>query len=411
MLALVSSAATAVPAVARQVTAPVLFDRDMTVGAGASVSAMAGEVAARVEDHFIPRRLFEERGVTRRTANVAYRFFKFIYFDLPQEQWIVVANHEVFGHGARLRERFNGPIGYRIDAPVPYGHGGGETWFEFDREPSTYELLSVSAAGMEVDAVAARIVVQRAVAEGRMRPRDAMRYLGFELDTFSYIQSTGDAPEEPGHDVSDFLQEYNGLAASAGAPLLTPRTLRREALVCLANPMLAYAVYGIARYVWNGATDVRVPALSIAGVRYLPMLRYQLTPYGTELAVMNELAGLLRQTEIELRFGRFLDRTPWGIGVRQRDLVMWRDWHTDLALDLWRQPAIVASASESSTTQLHAGGEVRGRLKRPVGPAWFGTASPLLIVELGVKTAGYVPGEPLRAGAVARVGVGVPLGR
>ena len=60
----------------------------------------------------------------------------------------------------------------------------------------------------------------------------------------------------------------------------------------MASPMLGYALFGIGRYVWNGATDVAVPAMTIAGVRYLPMMRYRLTPYGTQWALENEFAGL-----------------------------------------------------------------------------------------------------------------------
>ena len=64
-------------------------------------------------------------------------------------------NHEVFGHGARLRERFDGPIEYRIALPEPYGDGTGATSFVFDREPTPFELLAVHAGGMESTGVAA----------------------------------------------------------------------------------------------------------------------------------------------------------------------------------------------------------------------------------------------------------------
>jgi hypothetical protein len=55
--------------------------------------------------------------------------------------------------------------------------------------------------------------------------------------------------------------------------------------VLLANPMLLYAADGIVRYVWHGATDTGIVALSVAGVRYVPIVRYRLTPYGSERAL------------------------------------------------------------------------------------------------------------------------------
>lgn len=387
---------------------PILLDPGMTVGAGATVTAAIGSAVARAEDAVVPARLFGERGLWRRAANISYRLLKLTYFDVPQEQWLLVANHEVMGHGARLRERFAGPIGYTIDAPAPYGPGGGSTFFRFDREPSSYELLAISAAGMEADGVAARLVAEAAFRDGRMGPRDAIRYLGFELDTLSYVMGTDDEPEEPGHDVSDFVQRYNDLAAALGAPSIAPRTLRREVLVSLANPMLAFAVYGIGRHVWNGTADVRVPALTIAGVRYLPLVRYQLTPYGAEWALTNHLSARGWPTRVEVRVGRAPGSRPWGLGVERLDVAVLRSWRVDAEVELWRQPPITG-APDTVGREASAGIQVRGRAQRPLVPLWFSSRRATVIVEAGAKTTGFVPGEPLRAGFVARAGVGVPL--
>lgn len=387
---------------------PILLDPGMTVGAGATVTAAIGSAVARAEDAVVPARLFGERGLWRRAANISYRLLKLTYFDVPQEQWLLVANHEVMGHGARLRERFAGPIGYTIDAPAPYGPGGGSTFFRFDREPSSYELLAISAAGMEADGVAARLVAEAAFRDGRMGPRDAIRYLGFELDTLSYVMGTDDEPEEPGHDVSDFVQRYNDLAAALGAPSIAPRTLRREVLVSLANPMLAFAVYGIGRHVWNGTADVRVPALTIAGVRYLPLVRYQLTPYGAEWALTNHLSARGWPTRVEVRVGRAPGSRPWGLGVERLDVAVLRSWRVDAEVELWRQPPITG-APDTVGRDASAGIQVRGRAQRPLVPLWFSSRRATVIIEAGAKTTGFVPGEPLRAGFVARAGVGVPL--
>ena len=413
MLRLVSATVLLALTIARisaaQDAVPVLVDTDMTVGAGATITAGIGAAVARVEDMFVPARLFAEQGIARRAANITYRVLKLTYFDVPQEQWLMVANHELMGHGARLRERFAGPIGYTIDAPAPYGPGGGSTFFRFDREPSSYELLAISAAGMEANAVAARLVADAAFREARMRPRDAIRYLGFELDTLNYVLSTGDDPEEPGHDVSDFVQEYNALAASLGTPPVAPRTLRREVLVSLANPMLGFAVYGIGRYVWNGATDVRVPALTIAGVRYLPLVRYQLTPYGTEWALTNHLAGRGWPTRVDVRVGRSPGSRPWGVGIERLNVAALRSWRIDAGVELWRQPSIAGPDAPARAAQL--GIQVRGRAERPLVPVWFSSRRATLIIDAAGKTAGFVPGQPLRGGVVVRAGVGVPLSR
>lgn len=410
MLAAAIGAAMPSPLAAQQPASEALVDRHLTVGAGATISATIGASVARAEDAVVPHRLFAERGTLPRTANIAYRLLKHAFFDAPQEQLLLVVDHELFGHGARLRERFDGPIGYRIHAPVPYGPGSATTSFVFDRPPTPYERLAVSAGGMEATGAVAAIIAERAFVDRRMQSRDALRYLAFELDTLSYIVSTDDEGEEPGHDVADFLATYNDVAAAAAAPRLTVRRLRREALVSLANPMLAYAAFGIGRYWWSGATDVAVPALSIGGVRYLPLVRYRLAPYGTEWAVVNALGGRVRPTEVDLRVGRSPLATPWGIGVRQRGAAKWREWTMDVAVDVWRQPPIAGRAAGVVTVDPRVGGRVRGRANHPLVPVWFSPHRATLILEIGAKSAGYVPGEPLRGGIVARAGVGLPLG-
>jgi len=144
VLAAACCAAADAPALARQATSPALIDRDFTVGAGASISATLGSLVARAEDAVVPHRLFTERGGLRRGSNITYRLLKYAVFDVPQESLLLVLNHELFGHGARLRERFDGPIGYRIHAPPPYGSGGGSTSFVFDREPSPRSMARTS---------------------------------------------------------------------------------------------------------------------------------------------------------------------------------------------------------------------------------------------------------------------------
>jgi len=408
VLAAAIGAAASSSAAAQQLASEALFDPCLTVGSGATISATIGTFVARAEGRAIPDQLFGEPGVSRRTANVTYRFLKHVFFDAPQEQLLLVFNHEVFGHGGRLRERFDGPIGYHIEIPAPYGGGAGETSFVLNRKPTPYELLAISAGGMEATSVVASIVAERAFVDGRMHPRDALRYLLFEFDTQGYIASTDDN-EEPGHDVGDFLKTYNDVATAVGAHALTPRQLRRESLVGLANPLGVYAVVGIARYWWNGATDIRVPTLSIAGVRYLPTVRYRLTPYGTEWSLVNALAGRMRPTELEVRIGRSPLETPWGIGVRQRRVATWRGWSVDAAVEMWRQPPVADTDPRRVEFDLRTGARVRGRASHAVMPVPFSTSRATLIVEVGAKSGGYVPGEPLRGGIVARAGIGLPV--
>src|SRR5918993_4911235 len=213
-------------------------DRHFTPVAGSAVVDLVGTLLGRAEDRLLPPRLFEEDTIVRRSAGASYRFARLFAIDLPVEEWLRVVNHEVFGHGARLREGFDGPIRYTIGVPPPYGEGGGSTSFQFDRDPSVEELLAITVGGMEANNVGASRVAIRAIHDGETTYRDMLRYLLGRLDSVGYILDTDDALEEEGHDVSDFLRIVGGVAGSG----LRPDDLRRRAIVGLADPMLGYAV-------------------------------------------------------------------------------------------------------------------------------------------------------------------------
>jgi hypothetical protein len=389
--------------------APLLFDPSITVGAGASLTTAAGAALAAAEDRVVPVRLFDERGLPRRAANIVYRFFRFSLFDLPQEDLLMVANHEVVGHGGRLRERFDGPISYRLDAPPPYGNGGGATYFSFDREPGVHELLAISAGGMEANGVAADRIATAAVDRRILRARDAMRYLEMRLDTARYVLGTSDTPEAPGHDVSDFVLTYNALAADAGTAPLKPHALRREVLVTFADPMIVYSAYAIGRYLAVGDTRTTVPMLRIGAVRMLPSLIYRLTPFGTEWGIGSALAWGEHGGWIEFRSGRATRSSPWGGGVRDADLAAWRRWRFSLsAAELWRQPPLALDAASPIDLQPAWGGAVSVRVRRTVATVWGGRLD--AVVDVGGKTGGFIAGEPLERGPVVRFGVALPLG-
>ena len=266
---------------------PLLVDRWMSPGAGATVTNGVARLVAHGEDQFVPLRLFSDEGKLRRGTNAGYRLLKLALFDDPQENWLRVANHEVFGHGGRLRELFDGHISYKLPAPPPYGPGGGATFFEFSRTPTVEEILAVGVGGMEANYVMARAIAQDALTEGRWNYRDAIRYYYSEYDTIHYIRSVHPLEEE-GHDVGDFLRIYNNVATRAGEKTISERQLRRSVLVSFANPLIAYSYYStFISYVWQGRTTAPVPMIHVGATRYLPMVRFHLTSFGTEFVLDN----------------------------------------------------------------------------------------------------------------------------
>ena len=397
-----------------QSSALVLVDRDLSIGAGATLANAAGRMVEAAENALVPQRLFEERGLGRRSGNIAYRTARLLYFDWPQEAWLLVASHEVFGHGARVRELFGGYVRYRIDAPGPYGGGGGVTFYEIGPDVTVHDLQAVSIAGMEVNAVAAAQIASAAFDAGRLTPRTALRYLGFELDAFDYIRGTRDEESRAGHDVSDFLELYNLGAEAAGGEPLTARHLRHQALASLANPMLVSAMIAIGRHVVTGASDGPVLALRIGPVRLMPVMRYRLAPFGPEWAVTSGVAAGRGTAEVSVRLGRAPLTRPFGVGVAYSGLTAGA-WQLSVALEGWRQPPLARGATADFGLSLIGrdlewGGRLRARAESPLAPLWWSDAPLVLVVDAGLKSNGFVPGEPIDPGLVLRAGLGIPIG-
>jgi hypothetical protein len=371
-------------------SATVLIDRDISPVAGATATITVGRLVAHSEDRFVPLRLFADRGKLRRATNASYRLAKLALFDDPQENWLRVANHELFGHGGRLRELFNGPVRYALPTPPPYGRGGGATDFQLDRTPTVEEMLAVTVGGMEANRMMARVLTQDALTSGRWHYRDARRYLYAEYDTIHYIRRTTGSEKE-GHDVGDFLKVYNEVAMANDEKTLSARMLRRRVLAGFANPMIAYSYYSaFISYVWSGHADSRVPMLRLGATRYLPMARFQLTSFGTEWVIDNALVRNGRFIDATIRTGQTIGARTWGVGLQTTRLAAWRGWTFDGDGDLWHQP--------------EWGGEVTATAHRQVGqlPRLHNTLA--LVVQAGYKTNGFLAGERIHQGAVVRIG-------
>ena len=366
----------------------VFVDSGMTAGAGATVINGAARVVAGVEERFVPIRLFEDRGKLRRSANATYRFVKLGLFDEPQENWLRVVNHEVFGHGARLRNLFDGHVGYDLPAPPPYGRGGGATFFEIDHPATVEEVLAISVGGMEANYVLARTLAQDAITEGQWNYRDARRYLYAEYDTIRYILGTNDFEGE-GHDVGDFRRVYNDVATLFDEPTLSARTLRRRALVGFANPLIAYSYYStFVSYIWEGHTMAPVPTIHFGATRYLPMARFHLTPFGTEFVVDNAFVRNGRFFDATVTAGQTVGTRTWSLGLQGTRIAALNGWNLDGAGTVWHRP--------------DWGGSVTGTVSRAVFRRPGGGLD--VVAQIGYKTDGFDPGNPLHEGAFVRIG-------
>ncbi len=379
-----------------------VVDRPMTIAAGTTDLLSIQRTLSAIEDRVLPPTRFRETTAPRRALGVGYRLAKFLAVDLPQDHFVMVVAHEVFGHGARLRE-FGAPaIGYAFDAPIPYGGGGASTRFHPPAGLARADEVSIATAGIEAQNVLAAAIGGEALARGVLHHREAWLYVESRLAGLRYIRSVSPRSRE-GHDVAAFLRAINDGCEPPACRPLEPGTLKRQALFMLADPLLASAAYGVAvAYLVQGRARVRAPMIPLPrGARYLPALDVQMTPHGTEWWTVHYVLAAGRLTRIVTRVGDTRRGRTWAAGVTASEAMRRGRVSATVAAAFWRQPPLDPSPS---SPRLRTGGLAAVTVRAPLGRASLGGRPLGVLVQVGWKSDGYVPGEPLRGGPILRIG-------
>ena len=387
----------------------IVLDPYMTPAAGAQNLLTAQHLLAAAEDRWLPLKIGTERSRPALALGILYRSGKFITLDMPQDHFLLVVAHEIFGHGARFRELGEGSLRYGFDAPIPYGSGDAVTKFNGRFPISPLADMNVSASGMEAQHSLADAIAERAVARGRIHYREAWLYFESRMAAVSYILSASPTSSE-GHDAASFLETFEKACTTPCSPT-TRNQLQRRSLLALADPLLYYSLYGLAvSYIGNGSTTGPMPLVPVGrGVRMMPSLGFALAPYGTEWTMRVALQQAEksqnlapRLTSVTLRVGDTGASSTWGAGARASDVLRLWGLRFGVAVDLWRQPELLA---DQTSDPQKVGGSALGTVVVPLPRMLRSRWSDGIQITGGYKSQGFVRGEQLAGGGVVRAGI------
>ncbi len=388
----------------------VVFDSYMTPAAGAQDLVTVQHLLASAEDRWLPLKIGDERSRRGLALGIFYRSGKFLTLDMPQDHFLLVVAHEVFGHGARFRELGDGHLRYGFDAPIPYGSGNAFTKFNGAFPISPLADMNVSAAGMEAQHSLADAIAERAVARGRIHYREAGCTLNRAWPPSATSRSASPTSSE-GHDAASFLETFEKACVTPCVPI-TRNQMQRRSLLALVDPLLYYSIYGLAvSYIGNGNTTGPMPLVPLGGgLRVMPSLGYALAPYGTEWTVraafQQEQKAQSRErriTSVTLRVGDTGASPRRGASARgQLTCCACAAFASALAVELWRQPELLADHTSDAQ---HVGGSAVGTVILPLPRMLRSQWSDGIQISAGYKSQGFVPGEQLSGGAVVRAGI------
>lgn len=315
-----------------------------------------------------------------------------------------VVQHEVFGHGYRLRSLNQKIFGYEI---APYEGG---TFFQLDPSFKVGELLAVDVAGLEAEAILARRVKLHWISKGSIDGRLSTLYTGAEQSLFWYTLLTKgqiDGGEEiaEGNDVKAYIDLLNAYYPDSD---LTIGDLTRIAFINWADPMTFYAYFSWIYYVSLGKSWT-FPMIRITDkIKYLPNALIGYAPYGVEGYFENFFSIEGRPLYIYFKGGK----RSFGFGSEYHYLLTSSKGALGGKFDVWNQNRFLTSATiedlaegkdiSSPALNTRTWGMAASLISRFYVSTNFG-----FFAELGGKTAGYLPGYSLSGGLVLRVGLSV----
>lgn len=340
----------------------------------------------QLESHFIP--IVDEPSTTW-LARLG-RFSEQVFIWGPLNTVAMTAQHEIFGHGFRVRSLGSSVASvdsYNIGLPPPYGTGGGYTYFFYEPEAvSPQEKIAITAGGVEATAILAKKLKFKWLRDGVVHPKEAMLYSesAHDLTNYAWTSVLLESQGDPHGDICEYIAEINETYGSN----LTVGEVARATLWNLADPFSVYSTWSWWKYVMNGTT-LSLPMIPIGDYRYLPGARVGLSPFGLEY--YSEHFIMRGETPLYVYFkgGSLHGTNYYGAGFEQNSLLKWNSLMVGLRCDLWAQPHFGGSASVSATADMFERG------------AFY--------IQLGGKTEGYMAGETLDGGPIARFGLSLEM--
>lgn len=385
----------------------IILDRSFSPFTGAEDLLTFHRLTELGEDYLLSH--FEVKGMP--TVSFFGRLIEQVFFWSPINSFLGVLQHEVFGHGFRIRDLGSSKAKvtkYEFDAPIPYGYGGGATHFEIFNPLTVSDLLAITIAGLEAEMIMSnRINIKWMVIE-KIDPRLSSLYTQSKLSSFLYAATSElmsiDGGGLQGDDIQNFRLLYNDLFPQNP---LTSSQIRKELALNFLDPVLFASIFSWYRYLVDGKATP-MPLICIGPVHFIPSASSFLTPFGIEGA-MNVFFKVYEKPFYLYVRGGDSARSSWGFGIESYDVLKWRNISWGFKGHYWQQPAFQtptsAIAYEEGASLILPKGSLHGGAISVVAKSKISPKNFSFYTELGAKNEGYLPGYSLKGGLFYRLGV------
>ncbi len=315
---------------------PFAFAIDSHLGAetGTINVLNAFRLAFWVKDRYVGR--LEAPLVTEHPVVAGFaRAAELMLVDFPAAAYATVLPHEIFGHGARLRE-LGLEASYQFLPTPPYGFDPSGTL----PPPAFYaaspdERIVVLQSGIRVENFQARAILRSAVRSRRLDHIDSGLLTGIKIHEVFEASLPWESNDV--REWTTILAEKTGGSAEA----LQTRYLIGSVVTTFTNPTLLYAAYDVGwRFLVEGERTGPLPAPTIDGVSLWFDTHVSPVPWGMEY----ELTALARVHGVVLEATPRVGHGPGGGSAGfAADVSEWRVLPGLVlagGVDVWVQPEI-----------------------------------------------------------------------
>ncbi|MFA6118488.1 MAG: hypothetical protein WCT85_01145 [Parachlamydiales bacterium] len=333
----------------------------------------------------------------------------------PLSRFELVTQHEVFGHGYRIRDINSGIVKvkrYILQPSWPYGDGSGATYYKFRPELTSFGEMAISLAGVDSTAILANRLKMKWISDLRLDPKKASLYIQAQQDLTAYAYSMDDEIifNDDGHDIESYLYWLNNTYYEDN---LSKTDLKRACLINFLDPMTYYCMYSYLNYLISGR-DISIPTIKIKNVRFLPNFRLGLAPYGIEYYLENFISYKSCPIYTYLKMGKHNGEAFWGLGLEYPNVYKFNKNKFGFRVDFFRQPKIYLNGGWVVFNEISVGFS-NEELKKMINGVssyliyerkLFDKLDISLHSELGYKTSGFLPGQSLKNAWIFRLGLG-----
>lgn len=373
---------------------PFLIDKTFSPVVGADLLISGLHIYMALDDSLLPSSVGDTS-----FSMVMGRLGKFALEDILFA-WGMVAQHEFFGHGARLREFHVKNNRYQI---LPYTGWTAPGYGYFGL--SLTEKIAVTAGGVEANYIAARELRTQWLEKNCIDEREGHFYFWNIMAQTQYVLGTRnrrfhgwELEPDGGHDIFTYVREVNEWY---GRRVLTTANLRRKILMDFLDPYLFYSLYAMGHYLVDGTQAMEYPMIPIGPYRYLPGFRIALAPYGPEYQFINYIQGCDQVIQATFRYGNISHRQTYGLTLDVRELWTSDKLAIDGRLDIWRQPRLYTYRAPYNFDKMGGAASLFARYRVNQCLEVMG--------QIGYKTTGFMQGEELKHTPILRVGIAINM--